>query len=184
MRAWRASSGLGVLSWVGMACVYSAALWLLGLFLSAFGGWPEGAVAMALRMAGTLALGVGLCALERWAWATAVCLAGLYAVVSVGWAATAGWAWLSARPGTLSWMPVFLGLNLESCARLSVLAVAAALVSGGLCYLLWRAQPEYDVPYRRPYTVLFQDGAPRALLLVAIDAFLGAAWWAAAAVGG
>lgn len=183
MKAWSSDSPSGrLLGWLGLAWVYSGVLWLAGLALMVSLGWGFGAAAMGLRLAATLVIGVGLCALERWAWATAFCLAVVYLLLGIALAVTGGGTAVWAYGHALSWMPVFLGLKRDLALQAACGALAAAGVCGGMWSYLWRSQPEFDVPHRRPFTVLVQDGLLPAALVFMIDAYLLAGWWVNAAM--
>lgn len=175
-----ASPALRYVLWLGLLTVYSGVLWLLGIFAAATNGWMVGAGILLLRLAGTLAVGVGLCAGERWAWAAATCLAAVYATLAAA-AGSLVISGLASHPAALSWQPVAVGLNTYLAQR--VLACSGALVAGGAgaLWLLWRAQPDFDVPYRRSFTVLLHDGAWLAGLVLAADSFLVYHAWAAVA---
>jgi hypothetical protein len=169
--AWAALMGLS------LAWVYSGLFWIGGLFVAASSGWPLGAVAMGIRLVASLALGIGLSATERWAWAPVVCLSALYGSVAGGVALLAGWTFLTLPASTLSWMPVFWGLNRHHCGEVACMAAAVALLSGSVLWLLWSGLAEFDVPERRPFTTLLRHGAWEALLVVTADAYLLFGWW-------
>jgi hypothetical protein len=171
-----ASDGLPKAAWLGLAWVYSGLLWLLGLLFMVSWGWPAGALTMAARLAATLALGVGLAATERWAWAGAVCLAAFYAALGLG--AAAGGAWLLVSAGSVApWTPLFLGFTAEMCRRAAWIGGAAAVAGAVSIRLLWQDQAEFNVPRRRPFTTLLQEGVWVALLVAMVDAFLIYGWW-------
>lgn len=183
MRAWRSDAPSSrLLGWLGIAWVYSGVVWLVGLWMMIALGWGAGAAGMALRLAATLLLGVGLCALERWAWAAALCLAAAYTLFAAALALAAGGTAFWAYGHAFSWMPVFLGLKRDLALRVACGACGVAVISGGMWRCLWSFQPEFDVPYRRPFTVLVQHGLLPAALVFLIDAYLLAGWWVNAAV--
>jgi hypothetical protein len=167
--------------WLSLAWVYSAALWVLLLVGSLSAGWMGLAALAALRLAGTLAIGIGLCAGERWAWANAVCLA----LFEGGAAATLALflnARLAALPaGTFSVQRVHWDLMVFQLRQAVQGAGAVVLLWIGVGALLWRLQDEYDIPHRRPFTTLAQQGLWLSLPMVAVDALLFTAWcmWAA-----
>lgn len=160
---------LPAVSWIGLLWVYSGVFWI-ALLLRA--GTPGSGGVIALRLALTLALGIGLCALDRWAWAGAVCLTSIYTLVCGAAAGAAGWTLLSLPAGTLSWKPVLWGLNAAACGRIAGASAAVALLSGGLCLALLRAAPEFDVPAGRVFSVLNGRGFWMALAILALDGFL------------
>lgn len=155
----------------GLACVYSGIPWLFALLGAISSGWLPGAAAEAVCLAGSLAVGVGLCAGERWAWASATCLAAIYAVGAAGIATALG-SGIAGSGSALSWQPVAAGLTSGVAIRTVVLSVCALPVALGLLTLLWKAQPDFDVPYRRAFTTLLHDGAVPAAAIVAADLFL------------
>lgn len=161
---------------LGLAWVYSGALWLLLLALLAQGGYFLAAGGVCLRLVATLAVGVGLCGTERWAWAMAVCMAAFYLALGLAVGTGAAQALVLLPPGTLSWKPVFLGLNTDDTVRLLVGAGLAALVSGTNLALLWRTQAHFDIPHRRSFTVLLRDGLWPALLVILVDLYLFFGW--------
>lgn len=159
-------------AWLGLAWVYSGALWLLAAFWIARSGDPAVSIAGVLRLGATLVIGAALCAGERWAWAVAMCLCVAEGVLLTPLALLAGRAWLGA-PGPLPpWQPVFLGLNASSTLGLAAGGLAAALASAVGLVVLWRAQGQFDVPYRRPFTTLTRLGSAPALAVLALDLFL------------
>src|SRR5688572_19997593 len=136
--------------WVGLLCVYSGAGWLFALIRAAGSGWLPGSAALLICLGGALAVGVGLCAGERWAWAGATCLAVVYAT---GAFLLTGWlAWgLATHPEALSWQPVVAGLPREAALRGAIIAGASAAAAILALRVLWRAQSEFDIPYRRTF---------------------------------
>jgi hypothetical protein len=166
-----------VLFWVGLAWVYSGAFWLLGLLTAAQSGWPAGTLALAMRLGGTLAIGVGLCAVERWAWAPALCLTGFYACVGLVVAGITAWAALFPPAGTLSWTPVLWGMPVDQCVRVCVLCAALFLLCAAVAGVLWHGRSQYEVPYRRAFTVLVRKGLVPTLGLLLLDGFLVASLW-------
>lgn len=162
--------------WLGLAWVYTGLFWIavgVTLFRS---GEPLGAAAAAGRLALTLGVGVGLCALERWAWGAAACLAALYglfgAAVAVGapWLPAAAGAWAHVRNPALAY---------RAAVAWPLVAVAAALVvlgSAAVLGLLWRSQEEYDVPRGRPFGTLVRCGLAPAAATLVLDALLLLFW--------
>src|SRR5688572_2347927 len=126
------------LRWLGLIWVYTGVVWLFALLGAVSQGRYPGSIAYAVRLAAALGVGVGLCAAERWGWATAVCQAGFYSVVGTALAAASGWAWITAPPGTLTWRPIFFGLTIDSCFQLSIHALLLSGVSAAVLALLWR----------------------------------------------
>ncbi|HTE20890.1 MAG TPA: hypothetical protein VK689_21200 [Armatimonadota bacterium] len=163
--------------WLGLAWVYSGVFWLLCLFATA--GWSDRGVAasVAVRLAGTLAFGIGVCATERWAWAGVVCLAGFHLAAATVLATLAGVALLTAPPTTLSWTPLFLGYTVEGCRRIVVFAGVAAVMAAANIGILWRAQAQFDVPHRRPFTVLVRHGVWTCIPVLAADLYLLYSVW-------
>jgi hypothetical protein len=82
----------------------------------------------------------------------------------------------------LSWQPVAAGLPLAAALRVLLLAVVVFAGAVGALWLFWRAQPEYDVPYRRSFTTLLHDGAVLAAAVFAADLFLLYHAWTALAI--
>lgn len=171
------SRGYPITAWVGLLWVYGAAWFVFAAVQANNLGWPAGIAAALLRLAATLAIGVGLCATERWAWGPAVSLSGFYTVLAAALAVRATAFVAAPPPGTLSWMPVFLGLNLAGCGRAAFYAWGAALLSLGTLVVLWRTQPQFDIPFRRAYSVMVRFGLAPALLVIALDAYLLWGWW-------
>lgn len=160
-------------NWLGLAWVYSGAFWLMALYGAVTSGWPEGAFAIALRLVATLALGVGLCALERWAWATVVSACAFYTAVGLAAALLAVIKLTAGPPGSnLSWMPVLWGLRASTVASGGWLGIAGGAVAGGMLLFLWHARPLYDVPPRRAFTCLVRLGLFPAIALAALDGYL------------
>jgi hypothetical protein len=165
-----------VATWLGLVWVYSCAFWLLGLVASAAAGEAGSMMAMGVRLAASVVVGIGLCAAERWAWAQAICLTILYAAGAGTLALTAGWALLNAPLNVLSWKPVFLGLTPAESIRLAWSAAGVAAVSSGIVWLLWRAQLQFDVPYRRPYATLLRYGPWSLIPILGADLYLLYHW--------
>lgn len=166
-----ASPAYRAVLWLGLLLVYSGAVWLLAMLSAASTGWLAGAVALLVCLVGALALGVGLCAAERWAWAGATCLAAVYAACAAAALALLGGA-LANQGNALSWQPLVAGLNRLTIERW--LGIAAGICVGSLAalWILWRAQPEFDIPHRRTFTVLLHEGALSAAVVLAADLFL------------
>jgi hypothetical protein len=167
----------GSLPWFGLAWVYTGAGWLFLLVLSLQWGWGGVTAAIAVRLAATLLLGIGLCGWERWAWASAVWLAALYAGLAGLLALWVGGTWLAAPSGTLSWTPLLWGLTIEDCRRVAVSAALVAAGALGWLWVLWHAQAPCDVPRRRAFTVLLRHGPWLAVPTLVADGFLLATWW-------
>jgi hypothetical protein len=91
--------------------------------------------------------------------------------MAAGIAATLG-SGIATSGGALSWQPVAAGLTSGIAIRALVLSVGALPVALGLLTLLWKAQPDFDVPYRRAFTTLLHDGAVPAAAIIAADLFL------------
>jgi hypothetical protein len=163
--------------WVGLIWVYSGVCWLLGLFAASQAGWPEGVLALAVRLAAALAVGVGLCALERWAWGPAVCIAGMYAALGGVLAVSAFYTLLTLPPTALSWMPVFWGLRRGTTLDLGLAALLCAAAGAASLAVLWRAKEQFEVPYRRSFTVMLRYGLAPTLAVLSADAYLVATWW-------
>lgn len=166
--------------WLGLAVVWSAAFWVWLLMVTIRGGWVLGALAVGVRLVLTLGLGVGLCALEKWAWAAAVCLAGVYTAAAGILAGAATWTCLSARPGTLSWVPLLWGLGIDRLFAVAAVAWPVALLSAAMLWLLWREQSHFNIPDRRAYTALLKDGPWPALLIAMCDGLLLFTWYGTA----
>lgn len=166
-----------VVIWLGLAWVWSGVFWLLGVLSLAGRGWLFGAIAMAVRLVATLVLGVGLCATERWAWAGAVCLTALHAALGGGLAAWATHALVTLPPGVYPWRPLFLGLSAYQLSRILYLLWLAPAAAAGILLLLWRYQAQYDVPFRRAFTLLVRRGLGPATLVLLLDLYLLAGWW-------
>ena len=165
--------------WLGLAWVYSAAFWLLAVFTVP---WPIDALpaamgSMLLRMVATLAIGIGLCATERWGWASTVCIAGPYAVFTTALAGTGSWRLMTLPRTTLSWTPVFWGATASLTGFVVVWSWIAAAVSWAVLSLLWQAREHFDVPARRPFTTLARQGAGPAMLVLLVDGYLAFTLW-------
>lgn len=158
---------------LGLAWVYSGALWLLMLPAAA---WPLGTMSMVLRLAATLAVGVGLCAMERWAWAWATSLATVYAGLGLGLGAGISWALAVDASRALSWEPVFFTMNTAACARLAPFCWAGAVAGAANLWLLWRNQAQFEIPHRRPFSCLVRFGLGPSMLVLAVDASLALGW--------
>lgn len=161
----------------GLACVYSGVPWLFALIGAVNSGWAAGIAAYAVCLAGTLAVGVGLCAGERWAWAAAVCLGAIYAAGALVVTAVLLTGMLTVR--ALSWQPVAAGLTYATAARVVSLALLVLAGSAGALALFWRAQGEFDVPHRRAFTTLLHEGALLAMVIIAATLFLLHQGWSA-----
>jgi hypothetical protein len=141
---------------------------------------PQGSLlltaSLAVCLIGSLALGVGLCAHERWAWAAAVSLCVLAAGCSVA-VAGAAIAALAAQSRALSWQPVFWGLPRASTQNLVCGAALTAGLAAAAVAVLWRGQADYDVPHRRAYTTLAREGALPAAVVLLAAALAGSLLW-------
>jgi len=171
------------LTWLGLAWVWSGALWLLAAYGAFQAGWAGGVLLLAGRMGAAVAVGVGLCARERWAWAAGVCTAALYLVTagSLGLLATGTLATLP--PGTLSWQPVFWGLSSEQAGRAAWAAGGVAGMSLLGFLVLWRSRSLCDIPIRRVFSTLSAFGPWPTLPVALADGFLLYTWWSAAQGG-
>ena len=168
-------------SWIGLLYVYSGLIWLWALWsaIRADAGGP--AFVLGLRLAVTVAVGVGVCATERWGWAAMCCHLAIHAVGALLIAVVSGWALATRPPNILSWQPVLYGLVSADTLRLLTGSVAVVLAAGAALRVLWPAQTHFDVPYRRPYSVLLQFGFTPSILLAALDLLLLYGWWNAVA---
>ena len=167
--------------WLGLGWVYSGVFWLLCLFGTADSGGLHVVVAVAVRLAGTLALGIGVCATERWAWAAVVSLSGFHAAAATALATLGGAALLTAPPTTPSWKPLFLGYTLQGARGVVVAALCAAAVAAVNIGVLWPAQTQFDVPHRRSFTVLAREGMWGCIPVLLADLFLVYSVWGASA---
>ncbi len=172
---------LTLASWVGLAWVYSAALWLTAVVWAAYQGWLPGVGVLTLRFAASLAVGVGLCATERRAWAAAVGVSTLHLALALALGAAAIGRLTTLSPTTLSWMTVFFGLTPELVYRVAYACVLLAVIATASLVVLWRAQHEFDVPDRRPFSILVREGAFAAVMVIAVDAMLVGVLWRALA---
>lgn len=170
------NSQISPTNWLGLAGVYSAAFWAIPVWLGWSGGNGEAAALAFLRMLATVALGVGICGNERWAWATAMALAGAYIVLGVSLCLLIAAALASRPEGALSWQPVLWGLTAASCQLLAALLGLASLISGATGWLLWRAQSGFDVPNRQVYGSIVRFGLGPALTVMALDGGLLLMW--------
>jgi len=173
--------GSRLVTWLGVCWIYSAVFWLWAVHGAYLAGWGEGLVANLVRLALTLALGIGLCATERWAWAGVVSVAFVYGALATLVAVAASWTLATPSPTTLSWMPVFFGLNTAECRRVCTAAWATAALSALVLWLLWSAQEHCDIPHRRPFRALLRFGWGPAVGLMAADGYLIYDWWMHAA---
>ncbi len=164
-------------SWLGLAYVYSGIFWLWAFWVAAREGNGGGAALFAFRLVGTLGLGVGLCAAERWAWAAMTVHLALHGVAAGLLALTSAGA-LATRPANvLSWQPVFLGLTSAETTQVLGASAFLALVAATGISVLWKAQAHFDIPHRRPFTFLTRLGIVPALFLAGLDAVLLFGWW-------
>lgn len=166
-------------TWMGMLWVWMGVLWGFAAFRAGTGGGLWVACALGVRSIGTIALGIGLCAGERWAWAPAVCLTAFEAAVAIAGALGTAWILLTLSPYWLSWKPVFLGLTRPLVAQVMIGSGVVAALSGACAALLWSTRPTFDVPRRRHFTVLTQVGLLPAGVLLLVDAYLLKTWWLA-----
>lgn len=164
-------------SWIGLICVYSGLIWLWALWSAVRGEAGGTAFVLGLRLACTVGVGVGVCANERWGWAAMCCHLAIHAVGALPIAALSGWALATRPPNILSWQPVLYGLVSADAFRLFLGAVVVVAVAASALRILWAAQSHFDVPYRRPYSVLLQFGFTPSLLLAALDLLLLYGWW-------
>jgi len=159
-------------AWLGLAWVLSNVPLAFGLLTIAAAGWIGGAAAGAVRLAGMLAIGIGLCAGERWAWAMGVCASLYYLVAAAAGCCVIGWAAATVSPTAPPWVPLVFGLNRGQC-RLAVLAAVAGIVLALACLaILLPAREDYDVRFRRVYVTMLTYGVVPGALVVAIDAYL------------
>lgn len=164
-------------AWLGLAYVYSGVVWLWAFWVAAREGSGSLAALLAFRLAGTLGLGVGLCAAERWAWAAMTVHLAIHGVAGTLLALSSAWA-LATRPANvLSWQPVFFGMNSAGTLRVLGSAACLALAAAAGLTVLWRAQAHFDIPHRRPFTFLTRLGFLPALLLAGLDGVLLFGWW-------
>src|SRR5687768_12719372 len=138
-------------AWLGLLWVYAAVFWLWLLGRTALNGDFSSALPVMLRMVATMAIGVGLCAGERWAWAPAVVLAGLYGALA-GAGAFIGAVALARLPGGwLSWRSVLGGMNASTTFAAIWMLTSTAAVCGGTLSVLWKRREAYDVASRRSF---------------------------------
>ena len=173
-------SGIG---WLSLGYLYSGAAWMVAAVVFLLLGAGVGAGFAVARLAVTLWLGVGLCAQERWAWASVVCQAALVLLFSASAALLAAVTLATLPHGSLSWQPILLGLRRDSVILVGTLGTALAAVGGGVLTMLWREQGQFNVPYRRAFVTLTELGAAPALLAILLDAYLVWGWWVTARVG-
>lgn len=169
--------------WIGMAGVYLGTLTLLALLTTGGGFAVPALAALVLRAAAAVALGIGICGLERWAWAVAVCLSALHLGVDGLLALIAGWRCMTLPSSVLSWQPVFHGLTADNCGGVAIVAGVGAVLAALVLYSLWTAREQFDVPYRRAFTVLSREGMLPTLAVASVDLYLVLGWWLSAARG-
>jgi hypothetical protein len=177
MKAFTSTAAPGSVAWLGLGWVYSGGFWVVVLLLAAAVGWPAGAAAAALRLGLTLATGVGLCAMERWGWAAALCSSALHAAAAGSIAVAGGTTLLTLPGGTLSWTPIFWGLNTRVCALVTAAAAGVAVTASLSLWVLWREQQHFDIPPGRPFSLLSRFGPWLATPILAADTYLLCGWW-------
>lgn len=168
-------------SWIGLVYVYSGLIWLWALWSALRGEAGGPALVLALRLSATVGVGIGVCAAERWGWASMCCHLSIHGLGSLVIAAVSGWALLTRPPNILSWQPVLYGLVSADVVRLFLGAIGVMLAAGGALSVLWRSQGHFDVPHRRSYSVLMQYGFAPSILFAALDLLLLYGWWNAVA---
>jgi hypothetical protein len=169
MRKLEADSAANPPAWLGLLWVYAAVFWLWLLGKTAINGDFAAALPVLLRMVATMAVGVGLCAGERWAWAPAVVLAGLYGAIAA-LAAGIGLVALVRLPGGwLSWRSVIAGMNASTTFTAIWLLTSTAAICGGTLSVLWKRREAYDVASRRSFTPLVHEGIIPALGVLLLD---------------
>jgi hypothetical protein len=156
-------------AWLGLLWVYAAVFWLWLLARTGLNGDFAAALPVLLRMGATMALGIGLCAGERWAWAPAVVMAGMYGLVAA-LAALFGAITLARLPGGwLSWRAVIGGMNASTTFAAVWLLTSTAAVCAGTLSVLWKRRESYDVTSRRSFTHLVHEGIIPALGVLLLD---------------
>jgi hypothetical protein len=169
MRKLEADSAAVPPAWLGLLWVYAAVFWLWLLARTGIHGDWAAALPVFLRMAATMAIGIGLCAGERWAWAPAVVLAGMYGVLA-GLGAALGLVAVARLPGGwLSWRAVIGGMNAQTTFAAIWLMTSTAAVCAGTLSVLWKRREAYDVASRRAFTPLVHEGIIPALGVLLLD---------------
>jgi hypothetical protein len=164
-------------TWLGLFWVYAAALWLWWVF-AAFGeGWLAGASLAGLRLVATLALGIGLCAAERWAWAWAVSLAALYALLTSGGLVAASLALWQSPADALSWTPILGPLNTRETSSLGLSCGGLLALSCLNLWVLTRTGERFNVARHRVFHVLQRWGLVPALSMLLVDGLLFSGWF-------
>lgn len=169
MRRLEADTPANPPAWLGLLWVYAAVFWLWLLGRTAFDGEWSAALPVFLRMVATMIIGIGLCAGERWAWAPAVVLAGLYGAVAALGAVLGGVALARLPGGWLSWRAVIGGMNASTTLAAVWLLSSTAAVSAGTFAVLWKRREAYDVATRRVFTPLVHEGIIPALGVLLLD---------------
>lgn len=167
--------------WIGLIYVYSGLVWLWALWSAIRGEAGGPAFVLGLRLAATVGVGIGVCATERWGWAAMCCHLAIHAVGSLLIAIASGWALATRPPNILSWQPVLYGLVSADTLRLFLASVLVAVAAAGALRILWFSQAHFDIPYRRPFSMLLQFGFTPSILLAALDLLLLYGWWNAVA---
>lgn len=133
---------LSAIHWLGLFWVYSGAGWLLALYLAAESGNFINCLLLTPPLALTLAVGIGLCAGEVWAWSAAMVISVLGAAQAALAAGMAAYSLFTLPSSYLPWLPAFFARTGEDAGRL---ALTAALVCGVLLvqiYILRRSYAE------------------------------------------
>ena len=156
-------------AWLGLLWVYAAVFWLWLLARTALSGDWATALPVLLRMTATMIIGVGLCAGERWAWAPAVVMAGMYGLVAALGAVIGLVALVRLPGGWLSWRTVLGGMNASTTFAAVWLMTSTAAVCGGTLSVLWTRREAYDVAHRRAFTPLVHEGIIPALGVLLLD---------------
>lgn len=156
-------------AWLGLLWVYAAVFWLWLLARTAMTGEFAAALPVFLRMVATMAIGIGLCAGERWAWAPAVVLAGMYGALAAIGAALALIALARLPGGWLSWRTVIGGMNAQTTFAAIWMMSSTAAVCAGTLNVLWKRREAYDVASRRSFTPLVHEGIIPALGVLLLD---------------
>jgi len=177
MASYPRANRISLIGWLSLLWVWSSLGWLVvGLAV-----WSDQALAVsaviALRLLFHLAVGVGLCAGERWGWAWAVCACVLGTLTAGAVAVTSATAWLLVPADALSWKPVYLGLVPAQVIPVALGSLLTTVVCGLILCLLLREQRQFEIPHRRSFTLLLRYGLAPSLLAWIGDGFLLACWW-------
>jgi hypothetical protein len=172
----RSGIRISLTGWLGLAWVYSGALWLWGTWAGWNAGAGELAVLAFVRAAATVAVGVAVCGTEKWGWATGLLLSAIHAALGWGVLAFCVWTLATRPPGTLSWQPALWGLNSAQAIRLALCSGVVAAASTGGTLMLWRDQAAFDVPRGRAYGAIVGNGLAPAILVALVDSLLWFGW--------